>query len=128
MINLDAPLALIIAVLFLRSGFEIISSTGPGFTDTLTGLVFLLLSGRWVKQRTYRHLSFKRDYRSYFPVAVTILKKRYEKAIAIEELTIGDRILIRNNEIIPADAILMKGEAFADFSFVTGNPNQLKKY
>jgi len=127
MINLDAPLALIIAVLFLRSAFEIISSTGPGFTDTLTGLVFLLLSGRWVKQRTYFHLSFKRDYRSYFPVAVTIIRQGYEKAIAIEELTIGDRILIRNNEIIPADAILMKGEAFADFSFVTGESEPIKK-
>lgn len=127
MINLDAPLALIIAVLFLRSAFEIVTSTGPGFTDTLTGLVFLLLCGRWVKQRTYYHLSFKRDYRSYFPVAVTVIRKARERVIAIEELTVGDRILIRNNEIIPADAILMKGEAFADFSFVTGESVPIRK-
>ncbi|WP_026898164.1 heavy metal translocating P-type ATPase [Daejeonella oryzae] len=126
-INLDAPLALIIAVLFLRSAFEIISSTGPGFTDTLTGLIFLLLMGRWVKQRTYHHLSFDRDYRSYFPVAVTVLKKEMEKPVAIEELSIGDRILIRNNEIIPADAILMRGEAYVDFSFVTGESAPLRK-
>ncbi|MES3017174.1 MAG: heavy metal translocating P-type ATPase metal-binding domain-containing protein [Bacteroidota bacterium] len=127
MINLDAPLALIIAVLFLRSAFEIISGTGPGFTDTLTGLVFLLLCGRWIKQRTYYHLSFKRDYRSYFPVAVTVVRKAYEKPVAIEELQIGDRILIRNNEIIPADAILMKGNALTDFSFVTGETVPVKK-
>ena len=127
MINLDAPLALIIAVLFLRSAFEIVGSTGPGFTDTLTGLVFLLLCGRWVKQRTYYHLSFKRDYRSYFPVAVTVIRKAHSRAIAIEELTVGDRILIRNNEIVPADAILMLGEAFADFSFVTGESAPVRK-
>ncbi|MEJ7693109.1 heavy metal translocating P-type ATPase metal-binding domain-containing protein [Daejeonella sp.] len=127
MVNLDAPLALIIAVLFLRSAFEIISATGPGFTDTLTGLVFLLLCGRWIKQRTYYHLSFTRDYRSYFPVAVTLIRKGFEKPIAIEELTIGDRILIRNNEIIPADAILMKGNALTDFSFVTGETAPVKK-
>ncbi|MBC7914029.1 MAG: heavy metal translocating P-type ATPase metal-binding domain-containing protein, partial [Pyrinomonadaceae bacterium] len=66
-INLDAPLALIIAVLFLRTIFEITTQTGAGFSDTLTGLIFLLLMGRWVKQRTYYHLSFERDYRSYFP-------------------------------------------------------------
>ncbi len=127
MINLDAPLALIIAVLFLRSAFEIITGIGPGFTDTLTGLVFLLLAGRWVKQRTYNHISYKRDYRSYFPVAVTIIRDGREKAIPIEEVLVGDRILIRNNEIIPADAILMKGEAFADFSFVTGESQPVKK-
>jgi len=127
MINLDAPLALIIAVLFLRSSFEILTSAGPGFTDTLTGLVFLLLCGRWVKQRTYYHLSFKRDYRSYFPVAVTVIRGGGEKAVAIEELIVGDRILIRNNEIIPADAILMKGNGLADFSFVTGESAPVQK-
>lgn len=127
MINLDAPLALIIAVLFLRSAFEIITSTGPGFTDTLTGLVFLLLCGRWVKQRTYYHLSFKRDYRSYFPIAVTVIRNGQEKPVAIEELKLGDRMLIRNNEIIPADAILMKGNALADFSFVTGESAPVPK-
>lgn len=127
MINFDAPLALIIAILFLRSAFEIITATGPGFTDTLSGLVFLLLMGRWLKQRTYYHLSFKRDYRSYFPVAVTVLRNNREKSVAIEELTIGDRIFIRNNEIIPADAILMNGEAYVDFSFVTGESLPVKK-
>lgn len=126
-INLDAPLALIIAVLFLRSAFEIITATGPGFTDTLTGLVFLLLMGRWVKQRTYHHLSFQRDYRSYFPVAVTVLRNEREKPVPLEELTIGDRIFVRHNEIIPADAILMKGEGHVDFSFVTGESAPVRK-
>ena len=127
LINLDAPLALIIAVLFLRTVFEITTKTGAGFTDTLTGLVFLLLMGRWVKQRTYYHLSFNRDYRSYFPVAVTVLKNGIEKSTALAELKIGDRIYIRNNEIIPADSILMKGYGNLDFSFVTGEADPVRK-
>lgn len=127
LINLDAPLALIVAVLFMRTAFEVITQTGPGFADTLTGLVFLLLMGRWVKQRTYYHLSFERDYRSYFPVAVTILQNKVEKSISLSDLAVGDRIFIRNNEIIPADSILMKGEGFFDFSFVTGEAEPVKK-
>ena len=125
--NLDTPLALIIAVLFLRTAFEVISGTGPGFTDTLSGLVFLLLMGRWVKQRTYYHLSFERDYRSYFPVAVTVIRKGGEKPVAINELHVGDRMLIRNQEIIPADSILMKGSGYIDFSFVTGESSPVEK-
>lgn len=127
MINLDAPLALIIAVLFLRTVFEITTHTGAGFSDTLTGLIFLLLMGRWVKQRTYYHLSFERDYRSYFPVAVAVLREGKEKCISISELSVGDRIFIRNNEILPADAILMKGEGYFDFSFVTGESDPVIK-
>ncbi|HEY0055793.1 MAG TPA: heavy metal translocating P-type ATPase metal-binding domain-containing protein [Pedobacter sp.] len=127
LINLDAPLALIIAVLFLRTVFEITTQTGAGFTDTLTGLVFLLLMGRWLKQRTYYHLSYERDYRSYFPVAVTVLKDSKESSVALSEIVVGNRILIRNNEIIPADAILMKGEGFFDFSFVTGEAEPVRK-
>ena len=127
LVNLDAPLALIIAVLFIRSAFEIITQTGAGFSDTLTGLVFLLLMGRWVKQRSYYHLSFERDYRSYFPVAVTVLKKGKEKIQPVAELMITDRMLIHNNEITPADSILMKTEACFDFSFVTGEAQPVKK-
>lgn len=126
-INLDTPLALIIAVLFLRTAFDIIFERGPGFADTLTGLVFLLLMGKWVKQRTYHHISFDRDYRSYFPIAVTKLQNGKETPIAIEAVAIGDRLWIRNGEMVPADAILMKGDAWLDMSFVTGESEPIAK-
>lgn len=126
-LNLDFPLALGIAVMFIRSAAEIITNTGAGFVDTLCSLVFFLLIGRWMQQRTYHYLSFERDYRSYFPVAVTLIKNSAEKPLPLNELQTGDRILIRSNEIIPADAILLKGEAKIDFSFVTGESLPVEK-
>ena len=126
-INLDTPLALIIAVLFLRTAYTVIFNQGPGFADTLTGLVFLLLIGKWVKQRTYHHISFDRDYRSYFPIAITTLKDGKEKPVPINELAIGDRLWIRNGELVPADSILMKGDAWLDMSFVTGEAEPQQK-
>ena len=126
-INLDTPLALIIAVLFVRTAISTIFNDGPGFGDTLTGLVFLLLMGKWVKQRTYHHISFDRDYRSYFPIAITTLRDNREKPIAISEVVVGDRLLIRNGELVPADAILMKGDAWLDMSFVTGEAEPQQK-
>ena len=126
-LNLDFPLALGIAVMFIRSAVEIITNTGAGFVDTLCSLVFFLLIGKWMQQRTYHYLSFERDYRSYFPVAVTLITKEGEKPLPLNELKIGDRILIRSQEIIPADAILLKGEAKIDFSFVTGESEPIEK-
>src|SRR5690554_777161 len=126
-LNLDVPLALGIFVLFLRSAIEILTKTGAGFSDTLCGLIFFLLIGKWIQERTFYHLSFERDYRSYFPVAVTKITDAEEKPTQISDLEVGDRILIRNNEIIPADAILLKGNASIDFSFVTGESIPTKK-
>ena len=126
-LNLDVPLALGILVLFLRTAFEVLMHTGPGFADTLCSLVFFILIGRWVQQRTYHHLSFERDYRSYFPVAVTVLTEGVERAVPLADLQVGDRIWIRHHEIIPADAILLKGEGAVDFSFVTGESKVVHK-
>jgi Cu+-exporting ATPase len=126
-LNIDFPLALGIAVLFIRTVAEILTHTGPGFADTLCGLVFFLLVGKFVQKKTYHHLSFERDYRSFFPVAVNVIENAIEKPIALAQLNVGHRIVIRNNEIIPADAILLKGEALVDFSFVTGEAVPVNK-
>lgn len=119
-LNIDFPLALGIAVLFLRTVAEVYSHAGAGFADTLCGLVFFLLIGKFVQQKTYHHISFERDYRSFFPVAVQVVKEGVEIPIPLSQLQVGHRMVIRNSEIIPADAILLKGEALVDFSFVTG--------
>lgn len=126
-LNIDFPLALGIAVLFIRTVFEVITHTGAGFADTLCGLVFFLLVGKFVQKKTYHHISFERDYRSFFPVAVNTIVDEKEKPVPLSDLHTGHRILIRNNEIIPADAILLKGHALIDFSFVTGEAVPINK-
>ncbi len=126
-LNIDFPLALGIAVLFLRSVVDVIINNDPGFTDTLCGLVFFLLIGKFVQRKTYYHISFERDYRSFFPVAVNVITDNIEKPVPLSQLQTGQRVVIRNNEIIPADAILLKGRAMVDFSFVTGESIPVNK-
>ena len=126
-LNLDVPLALGILVIYIRTAVEVLTHTGAGFADTLCSLVFFILIGKWVQERTYYHISFERDYRSYFPVAVTLIKDGEDKPIQIADLKVGDRILVRNNEIIPADSMLLKGTASVDFSFVTGESKAVDK-
>ena len=127
-LNIDVPIALGISVLFLRSTIEIIFDLGSGFFDSLTGLVFFLLLGKFFQQKTYNYLSFERDYKSYFPIAVTkILSKGKEENIQIYDVKKGDRLLIRNEELIPVDGILISGNAQIDYSFVTGEAMPVEK-
>lgn len=119
-LNMDFPIALGILIMFVRSTYEIFSGTGGGYMDTLASLVFLMLVGRALQNMTYGRLSFDRDYKSYFPVSVTLLEKEKEKNIPANQVVVGNRLRIRNNELVPADAILFSGEAHIDYSFVTG--------
>lgn len=126
-LNIDVPIALGILVLFVRSTIEIIFDLGAGFFDSLTGLVFFLLLGRFFQQKTYAYLSFERDYKSYFPIAVTKLDQGEESPIQVYDIQQGDRLLIRNEELIPVDAILINGNANVDYSFVTGESESVHK-
>ena len=126
-LNIDVPITIGILTLFGRSTFEIITHTGAGYLDSLAGLILFLLAGRWFQQKTYHHLSFDRDYKSYFPVSAVVLQDNETTSIALNKLKIGDRILVRNQEIIPADGLLVEGHARIDYSFVTGEANPVSK-
>ncbi len=129
LLNIDVPIALGILVLFIRSTLEIIFDWGSGFFDSLTGLIFFLLLGKFFQQKTYSFLSFERDYKSYFPIAVTrILGSGREETIQVYDIKKGDRILIRYEELIPVDGLLKKGIAEIDYSFVTGESDPVKKH
>jgi len=127
-LNIDVPIALGILTLFLRSTVDIVFDFGSGFFDSLTGLVFFLLVGRFFQQKTYAHLSFERDYKSYFPIGVTkIGKDGHETPVEIHKIQQGDRLLVRNHEIIPVDSVLIHGSAQIDYSFVTGESESVPK-
>ena len=127
LLNIDVPIALGIAVLFIRSTIEISFDLGSGFFDSLTGLVFFLLLGKFFQQKTFAFLSFERDYKSYFPIAVTKVFEGVESPIQVYDIKKGDRLLIRNEELIPVDGILINGKARIDYSFVTGESETLSK-
>jgi len=126
-LNIDVPIALAIIITFTRSLYAIFVEHGPGYFDSMTGIVFFMLVGRYFQDLTYKTISFDRDYRSYFPLSVSLLKKGEEVEKPLSALETGDLIVVRNNELIPADALLVKGKGQIDYSFVTGESEPIEK-
>jgi len=126
-LNIDAPIALAIMVTFGRSIYEILTQTGPGYLDSMSGIVFFMLIGRWFQHMTYDSFSFDRDYRSYFPLGVTRITGSREEDIPVSRLDKHDRIRIRNQELVPADAVLLSATASIDYSFVSGEQTPVAK-
>lgn len=146
LLNIDVPIAAGVAAIFLQSSYEVFTGSGGGYFDSLCGLIFFLLCGRLFQQKTYDRLAFDRDYKSFFPLSVTrrvpltrtsaILSpsdgerdrvRRAQEQISLSQLQVGDRLLIRNGELIPADARLVSGPALIDYSFVTGESEPVEK-
>ncbi|RLD66756.1 MAG: heavy metal translocating P-type ATPase [Bacteroidetes bacterium] len=126
-VNIDLPISIGIITIFTQSTYEILMHTGTGYMDSMAGLVFFLLIGRWYQNKTYQALSFERDYKSYFPIAVAKLIDGKEEFIPLKDIQVGDQIIVHNQELIPADGVLMRGEANINYSFVTGESKPVFK-
>ncbi|PWA06126.1 heavy metal translocating P-type ATPase [Flavobacterium psychrotolerans] len=128
MLNIDIPIALGIVIFFIRSTFDIVMDYGSGFFDSLTGLIFFMLLGKMFQIKTYSFLSFERDFKSYFPIAITRINlDTSEESVPVYDVQKGDRLLIRNQELIPVDGILISEKAEIDYSFVTGEAIPITK-
>ncbi len=119
-LNIDLPIALAIVIIFVRSLIDVFLHNQAGYFDSLAGLVFFMLIGRWLQQRTQQNLSFNRQYQSFFHIDVTTLHQGQRSSKQISQLQVNDCVEIHNSEIIPADGIITQGMARIDYSFVTG--------
>jgi Cu+-exporting ATPase len=119
-INMDLPVALGLTGLAIQSYFEVITGTGGGYFDSMSGFIFFLLVGRFFQNRTQQSLSFDRDYTAYFPLAVTRIRDAKTESVRVTELKKYDLIEVHHDELIPADSLLETNEAEIDYAFVTG--------
>lgn len=146
-LTIEVPIAVGLVAIMARSLYEVGTGLGEGYFDSLTGLLFFLLIGRVFQQKTYDRLSFDRDYKSFFPLAVTRKEGRLscrpgedpgaggatgmspfrEERVSLAQLAVGDRLIIRNGELVPADAKLISGPALIDYSFVTGESDPVTR-
>jgi P-type Cu+ transporter len=125
-LNIDLPLTLSIAITFGRSLYDILTGIGIGYLDSMSGIIFFMLIGRYFQEKTYFNLQFNRNYKSYFPISVSVRKENEEYSMPLSDIKKGDRMIVRSQELIPADSVLMSEVAFVDYSFVTGESEPVR--
>lgn len=118
--HIDIPIVLGIVAIWAWSLYEIFSGIGFGYLDSLAGLIFFLLVGKWYQNKVYSKISFDRSLHDFLPISVR--RKAGEEVIwqRVGELTPGDVVVVKNNEVIPVNGKLISGEGLVDYSFVTG--------
>ncbi|RPI52321.1 MAG: cation-translocating P-type ATPase, partial [Chloroflexi bacterium] len=61
-----------------------------------------------------------KELASLIPAQVTLLLEDGEKVVGIEQVRLGDRLLVRNGERIPVDGAVRDGQAAVDEAAITG--------
>jgi len=126
-VNIDFPIALGIIALFARSVWDVLTGYGPGYFDSLAGLIFFLLLGRWYQAYTYQAMSFDRSLNDFLPLVVLRKRGSKEEPVSVGDLQQGDHIVVRDQELIPVDAVLRNGIGNIDNSFITGEPLPVRR-
>lgn len=119
-ISVKVPLAIGIGALWLRSLYEVSTSAGGGYFDSLAGLIFFLIAGTWLQNKAFDALRFGEKARKFFPLVARTLVKGKIIPKRVTELVAGDRVKLGHGEVIPADGILMESSALIEYSFATG--------
>ena len=118
--HLNIPISIGILSLFGWSLYEIFSGRGIGYLDSLAGLIFFLLAGKWFQHKVYDQVSYHRSVQEFIPLVVRKKEEDSFSWMRIDNLQKGDVVVVRNNETIPVNGKMEKGIGLVDYSFITG--------
>ncbi len=117
----------VIAVLFPRL-FTVGGLEPHLYFDTSAMIITLILLGRFLEARARGQTSDAiKKLIGMQPKTAVVLRDGAEKEIPIEDVQVGDRILVRPGERVPVDGIIREGYSSIDESMITGESMPVEK-
>lgn len=128
-LGMDVPVSLALIAAFAASVWHTWVGSGEVYYDSVTMFAFFLLTGRFLEM-TARHKAgqVSEALVRMLPATATRLNALgMEEIIPIAEVALGDRVLVRPGETIPADGCIAEGTSNVDESLLTGESRPLLK-
>lgn len=98
------------------------------YYDTSATIIALILLGRWLEAKAKGRTSEAiKKLMSLQPKVARVIRDGQELDIPIEELKVGDLLLVRPGEKIPVDGIVEAGNSSVDESMLTGESMPVDK-
>lgn len=96
----------------------------PSYYETASAIVTLVFAGKYLEAaargRSNRAIRALLDLRP--PLAVLVEDDGRTRAVSVESVRIGDRLMVAAGERIPVDGIVEEGASAIDASMLTGEP------
>lgn len=123
--SMDLPVSIAIGIAYVLSLVATVQGNGEVYYDSIIMFTFLLLLGRYVEMRARHQLGDPATaLRAILPRSATVLRQADKQwiplATALNEIQVGDRLLIKPGEVIPVDGLVVEGLSSVDESTFTG--------
>ena len=127
--GMDVPVALGIGLGFVASLINTYIGRGDTYYESVCMFVLFLMLARYVEflTRWYAISSSERMMQAVPMVAKRVADDARLETVSAKSLQLGDEVQINPGEVIPADAIVLKGRSEVDESILTGENEPINK-
>ncbi len=142
LLSMDVPVTIAIVLAFTASAWATITEQGEVYFESVSMFTFLLLIGKFLEFRARSHAAqVSANLLKLMPMTATIIKSSDECRIAGNEeinssgeeliaaklLAVGDLVLIKPGETIPADGIITQGRSQINEAMLSGEQLPVNK-
>ncbi|MBN2175690.1 MAG: cadmium-translocating P-type ATPase [Bacteroidales bacterium] len=114
-------IALAIAVAFVYSSAIVFGLKGKPFFWELATLIVVMLAGHWIEMKSVMNASKSLDkMMELMPDTAHKITESGTEEVKVSELKVGDKLLVKPGEKLPADGVIFEGHSSVDESVVTG--------
>jgi len=127
--NMDTLVALGSTTAYLYSVFALFSgSAGHLYFMEAAAIISLISVGHWIEARVSAKASKSLEALLHLaPKTARRLRHGLEEEVPVEQLRIGDRVVLRAGDHVPTDGVIFEGSSTVDESMLTGESMPLEK-
>ncbi|MBF0460158.1 MAG: heavy metal translocating P-type ATPase [Magnetococcales bacterium] len=120
-LGMDLPIALGATATYGTSMVATLSGHGEVYFDSVILFLFILLTGRYLENAARRRAAGATErLLALAPRTATVWRAGVWSVLPIHEVVVGDRLLVKPGDKIPADGLLLTGVTAVDESMLTG--------
>ncbi|MEA1049558.1 heavy metal translocating P-type ATPase [Lamprobacter modestohalophilus] len=127
-LTMDLPIAIGASITYLYSLYVTVGGQGHVYWDTVVNFLFVILVGRFLEAMSKRQaMASTQRLLDLQPKIATVLRDGEEVVVPIRAVAMGDLLLVRPGETIPADGIVSEGRSEVDEAMLTGESEPVKR-
>ncbi len=120
-LNMDVSVSLAIILSFIASVIATVNDTGEVYFESISMFAFFLLTGRFIEQRAKKKAAqTSSNILKLIPATAQVISEGTQRTVPAKTLSIGDIILVKPGQIIPADGIIVEGNSNTNEAILTG--------
>jgi Cu+-exporting ATPase len=119
--NMDTLIAIGTGAAYGYSVFALATGGAMLYFETAGVIITLILLGKYLEDRAKTQANDAiRKLAGLQPRTATVLRGGVEREVPVEEVLVGDFVLVRPGERIPVDGVVREGSSAVDESMITG--------